>query len=69
VQTPTHPLGPNPVFAAPKRLTLHRNAFWRSETRFGDLEAVQTHGVSRLKTFNAQHFGAFPIRAIDPATD
>jgi hypothetical protein len=32
------------------------------------LEAVQTHGVSRLMTFNAQQFGAFPITVIDPAT-
>jgi len=32
---PTHPLAPNPVFVAPKRLLVHRNAFWRSETRFG----------------------------------
>jgi hypothetical protein len=32
------------------------------------LEAVQTHGVSRLTTINAQHFGAFSITVIDPAT-
>jgi len=32
------------------------------------LEAVQTHGVSRLMTLNTQHFGAFPITVIDPAT-
>ena len=30
---PTHALAPDPVFAAPKRLTLHRNAFWRSWRR------------------------------------
>jgi predicted nucleic acid-binding protein len=30
--------------------------------------AMQTHGVSRLMTFNAQHFSAFPITVIDPAT-
>lgn len=30
--------------------------------------AMQTHGISRILTFNANDFKGFPITVIDPAT-
>ena len=29
--------------------------------------AMQTYGVAKLLTFNAQHFRSFPITILDPA--
>jgi predicted nucleic acid-binding protein len=30
--------------------------------------AMQTHGIARILTFNANDFKGFPITVIDPAT-